>query len=506
MDEVLDRLKGRGFGSLPGGFREHAYASVGRGLRHRRWARRGRVALVVSAMVCLVWMASIVVPNFVRRQYLTRLPLDELIAMHRESVAGPLVEVSYAAPPLPQVVEQSDVLVWGKVVEVTPNREDVERGIVEAKGATRKVKQMVNEILGREVFVPIGDDNIRVSLGLEVYKSYPALGVGEIKKGREGIFAIRRLARGRNQPYEVSVEHGSIYLIDKANSVVSGVPSAGDGRPVEQAWEFMCDLYDSIHGDEQLKAAALSKELRLLVSSNQLDECYAALLLLEWSPEAVVKADDVMGAIERFYGCVKPGRARQGVVAACRSETYLGFVALGLKAIGKVGDEDSAERIWVLYVEDMGSESPVFKNESYSIFEKVVRLAVKFPGPDRRRQLEKAFKARSDTEYEQISTWQELQKKNLIRPVHSAVRVLAQAYDEDIEGLLLEMCHDPRRFGIYDSRTLGVVWESLSNRGNEEIGPLLQQFVSAPEETELGVVYYPSLKAAADRAQAILGK
>jgi hypothetical protein len=466
-------------------------------------------------------MATVAAPNFVRRQYLAKLPLDELIAMHKESVTGGIVNCM-EAPPLREVVEQSDVLVWGKVVEATPNREEITRRIVEAKGAAGKIKRMVNKVLGREVFGPGRGNNIRVILRLEVSKSYPAIEAGDltvmprvsdggsyyVEKGCEAIFALRWRGGNRSRVYNIAVEYGSIYLIDDAKGVVLGVPKAGESRPAAQAWEFMCDLYDGIRLDEQPRAAGFGKAMSLVKSSGEFNGCFAALRRLQYSPEAAEEPSDfMMDAIERFY---TPASSPVGWWEIGRSQErqrYLGFVAvaLGPKNLGEVGDEESAERMCALYVGDMGSESPVFKDEVYCIFEQIVKLALKFPGPERRGRLERVFKARSSPEYERIGTWEELQKKNLIGPVHSAVRALARVYDEDIEGLLVEMCHEPRRFGVYDSRTLGVVWEALADRGNPEIRAVLNEFVSAPEEAELAVVCYPSLQATVDRARTILG-
>jgi hypothetical protein len=448
------------------------------------------------------------VPSVVRKSQLARLPLEELIAMHKENVAGgPLA--SWAAPPLRQVVERSDVLIHAKVVEVVPNRDEIINQIVESKG-------MVNKILCREYGA--GEPIIRVNLRLEVFKSYPPMEVREltavrrshvgdlyyIKKGYEGIFALRRLGGQRSRLYNIAVEHGSIYLIHRERGVVSGMPSAVEAGPLDEAWEYMCDLYDSIHGDEQAKSAVVKKALAIVKSSDELAECFAALRLLQSSPKVTVRPGELMDAIERFCGSIKSKAGRGEIVKSQEREAYRGFVALGLKTLEKVGDEGSAERMWALCVEDLKEELSVFRGEDYFIFGQVVRLVLRFPGASRRQQLEQLFMARTDAEYERIRTWEGLQKKHLIQPVHSAVRALARDYSEDVEALLLEMCYHPRRFGIYDSRTLAVVWEALANRGNDKIRPYLKEFLSAPGETEAGVVQYPNVESTIARARKLL--
>lgn len=273
MNEKLDSLKGQSLPSLPCEFQEYAYASVWRLLHRRRWARRGQVALIISVGVCFIWMTTIFLPNMVVRKFLEKLPLEELIAIHSELVPK-WPDVSIFAPPLHQVIERSDVLVHAKVFDVTPNADDIINDIIEAE-------DIINRILNREEVML--EDSIRVNLRLQVFKSYPPIDIREliavrrdsignlyyIKKGREGIFALRQSRGGmfdfcrfksKGTPlYNIAVEHGSIYLIDPKRNVVSGIPGAAKALPLNKAWEFVCDLYDSVYGDEQAKDTILNK-------------------------------------------------------------------------------------------------------------------------------------------------------------------------------------------------------------------------------------------------------
>ncbi|MHC4337217.1 MAG: hypothetical protein ACYSTG_04610 [Planctomycetota bacterium] len=266
MDEKLNSLKGESLPALSGDFTEYAYASVWRVLRRRRWARRGRVAVIVAVIGCFAWLTSVSLPNVVLRKFLGKLPLEVLVAVHGELVPKRPCRSSLA-PPLRQVLERSDVLVHAKVVDVTPNIGDIINDIVESQ-------DVINRMLNREDVMLEGD--IRVNLQLQVLKTHPPIDVKElvairrdtiggvyyIKAGHEGIFALRRARKGifglhplrkGTRLYNIAVEHGGIYLVDPKRDVVSGVPRAAKSLPLDKAWEFACDLYDSIHRDEKAK-------------------------------------------------------------------------------------------------------------------------------------------------------------------------------------------------------------------------------------------------------------
>ena len=273
MDEKLDSLRGESLPALTADFQEYAYASVWRVLRRRRWARRGRVAAIAALIGCFAWLTLVCLPNVVLRNFLGKLPLEELVAIHDKLVPkGPCW--SYLAPPLRQVLERSDVLVHAKVMDVTPNTGDIINDIVESQDVINRILNREEIILDREEIIL--EDDIRVNLQLEVLKSHPPIDVKEviairkdnidnlyyIKRGREGIFALRQarkrvfdLHRFRKgaRLYNIAVEHGSIYLIDPKRDIVSGVPRAAKSLSLDKAWEFACDLYDSIHRDEKAK-------------------------------------------------------------------------------------------------------------------------------------------------------------------------------------------------------------------------------------------------------------
>ncbi len=273
MDERLNSLKGQKLPSLACDFREYAYASVWRKLRRRRWARRGRAALVFAVCVSFVWATTILLPNVVVKRFLEKLPLEELVAIHDELVPKWPISRACEGTPWSQVIERSDVLVHAKVVDVTPNVGDIINDIVESQ-------DVINRILNREEVIL--EDDIRVNLQLQVFKTHPPIDVKElvairrdtiggvyyIKAGHEGIFALRRARKGifglprlrKGTPlYNIAVEHGGIYLIDQKRSVVSGIRGAAKALPLDEAWEFVCDLYDTTHGAKRDESNILNK-------------------------------------------------------------------------------------------------------------------------------------------------------------------------------------------------------------------------------------------------------
>jgi len=470
---MLNSLKGQKLPSLPCDFRQELEANVKRVLQRRRWASRVRVASVVSVGICFAWA---------------------LVAIHQRYVPdGKSMPAKCWAPvSLRHVIEKSDVLVHAQVMEVTPDARDLRKSIL-------------SKISPKSL--------VRTKLRLQVLKSYPPTKLQEIEAlcsisletvdyleeaGGEGIFALAVVRDGTGELYRVAVEHGGIYWLSPRNQRVwmQGGPHVTRDR----AWEILCGLYDYVYGDDETKDMIFEGVLSAFRDSNSLGESRVALEYLKLLSKAEIPQDDVMDAIELYYETVCANWAKRKYLEVKELEAYVGFVNSALRLLVEEGGEDCVDRVLSLWLEDMEQQRSVFWIHSHSIISALGDLILKFPGPNRKKRLVQLCTVKEVADDNDLELRELLKRRYRKRHIYG-IGALIRADGEDIEAVLLDMFYEPGRFGIRDSEILGVVWEVLAQKGCTEIRPLLDELISDPEGTDLGITHDPNMQTTIERAR-----
>jgi len=228
MDDRLDSLAGRTLQSLPADFREHVEASVIPVLNRHRWARRGRYA--VFGVVCL----TLIVPT--ARLWLELLPVEMLLVI-QDVVCTTNITPVLMPPSLPQIVERTDVFVQARVEEVKPDKRDI-----------------IENILHRS------RDSVRVTVELDVVKSYPALeaarvsattavsvdSIRAVRENRKYLMGLKRLEHEETTSYSFTTWGYYEIVSGKVDpDHVRNLPESRDVVRVERAWEIISSLYDA---------------------------------------------------------------------------------------------------------------------------------------------------------------------------------------------------------------------------------------------------------------------
>jgi hypothetical protein len=529
MDDMLESLKGQRLPSLPSDFRQDVEESVKPVLHRRRWARRGWSALVVSVGICFAWVA---ITFLARTQSADSLGLDRLLELHfqdgSEPVAGSDIVIAikqalanlsaeelvaiqqeyvlkgknllakcWAPVSLRSVVEKSDVLVHAQVTKVTPDAEGLRESIL---------SKMCPKSL------------VRTDLRLQVLKAYPPMEIREIEAlcsvspdavgnleeaGGEGIFALARVVDGDGELYRVAVERdepGGMYWLDPRSERV--LMPVGPHVALDKAWEIMCGLYDYVYGDDETKDIIFDGVLSTFRDSNSLDESHVALEYLKLLSKSEIPQDDVIHAIEVYYKAVWANRAKRKYLKVKELEAYLGLVSSALRLLVEVGDEDCVDRVLSLWFEDMKQQLSLFGVPSYihNTLDPLSDLVLKFPGQDRKERLVRLCTVEEVADNNDVRLSQLLKRRYRTRHIYS-ISSLQRTEGDDAREVLLAMFYEPGPFGIRDSEILGVVWEVLAHNGCTEIRPLLDEFISDPEGTDLGVTHHPDMEATIGRAR-----
>ncbi len=524
MDDMLESLKGQRLPSLPSDFRQDVEASVKPVLHRRRWARRGWSALVVSVGICFAWVA---ITFLARTQSADSLGLDRLLELHFQDGSEPVadsdivialkqalanlsvkelwaIQQKYVpdgksliakdvAPSLRYVVEKSDILVQGKVKDVIPNAKDLRESILSK--------------MCPKAFV-------RCNLRLQVFKSYPPMEIREIealctvfpdmvdymREADEGIFALSEVAEGPAGLYRIAVEHGGIYLVNPRNQRL-GI-QVGRYVTLDKAWEILCGLYDYVYGDDKTKDIIFDGVLSTFRDSNSLDESRVALEYLKLLSKSEIPQDDVIHAIEVYYKAVWANWAKRKYLKVKELEAYLGLVSSALRLLVEVGDEDCVDRVLSLWLGDMEQQHSLFGVPRYidNTLDPLSDLVLKFPGPRRKERVVRLCTVEEVADNNDVRLSQLLKRRYRIRHIYG-IGALIRTQGDDIKSVLLEMFYDPASFGIRDSEVLSAVWELLADKGCTEIRPLLDEFISDPEGTDLGVTHHPDIEATIERAR-----
>lgn len=324
---------------------------------------------------------------------------------------------------------------------------------------------------------------------MDVTESYPKLAESHLT------FTVTRMSKGgevRSEPMEaiVVLRRAPQGLIAAGGFPTSGVyaitpngctslPDVGADVPVELAWELLCDVLD--YFDEKSAPENSRKWTDRLASGNQVQvqaaktyidivrddvpfpavpenakqaldhlvsgriaEASAALDYFNTVTEAELPPAVVMDRIEKEYQSLQPPK-QYGVV----TPTMKNFHEFSLRAIQtlvRVADPPTVSRAYDLFVKDCRLVRRLFPEKigAPALSEPVLRLVLKYPGPERRQRAEYLLTTAEEVREVGYGT---------TRPYFSGADpvwpLLKETPGDDMQQLLLDIKKDPRKYHFF---------------------------------------------------------
>jgi HEAT repeat protein len=268
--------------------------------------------------------------------------------------------------------------------------------------------------------------------------------------------------------------------------------------PLDDAWEFMMDTYDSIHYGTLPSDQILDYWLAKLQSDN-ITDCWTAVEYFSTLRELPVPPSVLIDVIEqhfdallKLYGALIAHEEKRSVTSDDAWKAVyrpivgdihreISFLAETLELLIPVADEPAIERMLGLYEQEVSSPNSIFnlsKEKSRYDWEaprplipRIVQLALNHPGPKRRERFLRLVSCRP---------LPKLLDRSML------VAELGRTDGEDIDRLLMDMLCDPATFGINHSSELHrFLWKTMARRGQPEFREYLEQFVADPNESDL---------------------
>ncbi|MHC4646760.1 MAG: HEAT repeat domain-containing protein, partial [Planctomycetota bacterium] len=315
-----------------------------------------------------------------------KLSAREILAIGRKYAEGPRISASMIAtlpPALSRIVEACDFVVHVRVEQVDLDVSDIKAAILKKE-------------LDRHSYDHCGAW-VKGDVKLHVLEAYPEPGDEVEEKIRlRPVFDARQLdLLEENKEYLIALNHqDGLFWLHRWNRGV--YPVAPDGTmganlrngamPMDEVWEFIMDAYDAIHEGTLPSEKVLDYWLAKLQSDDMTD-CLSAIEYFNTLPEPVAPPELVMSAMERFLS----GR----IVDSSNQDVGLRrswFVIETLELLTEVGDEATVDRMLALYERAASSES-IFGEGVYGRaggpekpLSKMIRLALRHPGPRRRER------------------------------------------------------------------------------------------------------------------------
>jgi hypothetical protein len=373
-------------------------------------------------------------------------------------------------PALSRIVEACDFVVHARIDEVDLDVTDLKAAIIHKQrnrlsiysGAPVKSTVQLN-VLGSHPPLPshIGErihftpvllsENINL---LEEGKEYLIA-----TKNDQDIFWLHKWNRG-------------IYPVDP-NGAMAGNLRNGP-MMIDEVWAFIMDAYDAIHEGALPSGEILDYWLARL-QSNDMTDCLTAIEYFNTLPEPVAPQDLVMDAMERFLS----GRIIDSEETSNPTDAGLRHSCFALETLDlltRVTDEPTVERMMALYeqhaasLQNISSVVPYWREETLA--SKMIRLALKHPGPERRERFLSLFSQLLE------EAGSEDGRLNMLFEAIS--KELGKTEGADIDELLMDILEDPAAFGILEFYHLSLVWKAAANRDLPEFGAYLEQFLSDP--------------------------
>lgn len=451
--------------------------------------------------------------------------------------AGLFVEGTGTKTPASRIVEASDIIIQARVENVVLNTRDL-MGVLaaryvshamdcaEANGINIDRDALWNKCIDalEEEFGPLDrldeyfGKRVKANVDLEIIEAYPSaiLAVGDklrirpvfdkeqvdlLEKGKEHLIGLKH----HEGLFWLLPENVGVYPVDTNDATVVGFirqdtysstrnnrrsglrsdswPGVLIGQPIslDEAWEFVMDVYDAVHEGKQPSNERLDYWLANLQSEDFVD-CWMAIEFFNTLAAPPVAPGLIIDAIERHLRtdpAVETDPNLEVLVNRIYQRTT--FFAEALDVLLLVADEPAVDRILALYIEALFSSEPIFhevnENED-DVMVNMFRLTLKHPGPKRRERFVSLFSLVA-------------RDKHGIR--HELTRMvpwlLGTAEGQDIDELLLDMVEDPAGVGISDVEYiedyLGAIWAAAAQKAMPEFGTYIEQVLANPSIVDL---------------------
>jgi len=442
----------------------------------------------------------------------------------RAEVRAGLFEGTGIKTPTSRIVEASDVIIQARVENVVLNTRDL-MGVLatryvshamdcaEANGINMDRDALWNKCIDalEEEFGPLDrldeyfGKRVKANVDLKIIESYPSavLAVGDklrirpvfekeqvdlLEKGKEYLIGLKH----HEGLFWLLPENVGVYPVDTNDATVVGFirqdtysstrnncrsglrsdswPSVLIGQPIslDEAWEFVMDVYDAVHEGKQPSNERLDYWLANLQSEDFID-CWMAVEFFNTLARPPVVPELIIDAIERHLRTSNVGEPDEDLPAYLNSSYQrTTFLTEAIDVLLLVADEPAVDRILALYNEN---EDDFMVN--------MFRLTLKHPGPKRRERFVSLFSLFVAQDDHQL-------RRELARMLPS---VLGTAEGRDIDELLLDMVEDPAGVGIFDveyiEEYLGAIWATAAQKALPEFGTYIEQVLANPSIIDL---------------------
>jgi hypothetical protein len=370
-------------------------------------------------------------------QALDKLGAIEILELARKSGSEPILmsyrRSAYHPKPVSAAMETADIVIRARV-----NR--VELDVSDTKAALL-IKETNRHWYDH--FPP----SIRADVELEVLEAYPRLpGDGSsrlmlqpvfntsrldrLKQGKEYIIALHE----REQVIWMLSYNEGIYQVEPNSGLVSGF--RGNPMTLDDAWNFICDCYDTTHEEDGPSQETLNYWTDKL-QSDDLTDCWTAVEYFNTLAEPSVPPDILSQAIAKHKDMRLKLFEDESNYKQVRQEQY---------------------------------QRGTFENEANKLLSRVEPKQLS--QAENRRQLLESLPGAGNQRWDY------------------AIADIGKTGGEDVEQLLLDMLEEPEAFGITYAHHLRPIWNVLARRNHPGIGPYLKQFLNDPNNTDLGVQHY----------------
>jgi HEAT repeat protein len=415
----------------------------------------------------------------------------QVLAIGQKYGEGPRVAACWAPslpPALSRIVEACDFVVHAHVDEVELDVSDLKAAILHKQrnrlsiysGAPVKTSVQLN-VLG--AYPPLPSD---VGEKLRFWPVFNSEHIDLLEEGKEYLIALNN----HEDLFWLLQWNQGVYPVDSNGIMVANLRN---GRmPLDDAWEFIMDAYDSIHygilPSDQILNYWLAK-----LQSDDMTDCFTAVEYFNTLPEPIAPQELVIDAMERFLsGRIADSKENSEPIGSTRYDLDASlrrscFAVETLDLLTQVADGPTVDRMLALYEQSLSTSGNVFYEElagwarnGGSLRDTVVRmfrLTLKRPGPQRRERflslcsllLERVRQFAEDPRDERRAHLQE-----------EHIEELRKTKGEDIDQLLIEMLEEPAKFGISDSGLFGLLSTVLAQRALPEFGAHLERFLADP--------------------------
>jgi hypothetical protein len=373
-------------------------------------------------------------------------------------------------PALSRIVEACDFVVHARVDQVDLDVSDLKAAIIHKQrnqlsiysGAPVKTTVQLN-VLGSHPSLPSN-----VAERIDFTPVLLSENINLLEEGKEYLIAFKN----DQDIFWLHKWNRGIYPVEPNGAMAANLRNGP--MTIDEVWAFVMDAYDAIHEGALPSGEILDYWLARL-QSNDMTDCLTAIEYFNTLAQPIAPQDLVMDAMERFLS----GRIIDSEETSNPTDAGLRHSCFALDTLDlltRVADEPTVERMMALYeqhaasLQNISSVVPYWREETLA--SKMIRLALKHPGPERHERFLSLFSQLLE------EAGSEGGRLNMLFEAIS--KELGKTEGADIDELFVDILEDPAAFGISEFYRLSLVWKAVANRDLPEFGAYLEQFLSDP--------------------------